>query len=158
MNKLKELWGENKVLMVLGLILIICIITIAIVFVSFFFGGKDDRPSKINVPISEEIKEGYITKLEDQKSVEEATISVTKSGVINIHIKFVSDTALVDAQSVALKSLENISDDILNEYDLNFYIKCEKNENSEGFSLIGARNVASKDLKWDNNTPVESEE
>ena len=36
MKKLKELWGNNKVLIVLGIILIICLIAIITVTFSFF--------------------------------------------------------------------------------------------------------------------------
>lgn len=159
MNKFKELWGKNKVLIVLGLILIVCAITIVIVTISFFFGGKDDRVLKTgDVKISESVKEDYIASLEEEKAVEKATVSVSISGVVYIHIYFKADTALVDAQSIASNSLAKFSEDILNVYDFNIEIKCEKSEGSDGFSLIGARNVASKTLEWDNNTPVESEE
>ena len=36
---MKELWQKNKVLIVLGFILLVCLIAILIVTFSFFFGG-----------------------------------------------------------------------------------------------------------------------
>ena len=41
LDKLKEIWGKYKILIVLGLILIICLIAIIVVTVSYFFGGSE---------------------------------------------------------------------------------------------------------------------
>ena len=82
----------------------------------------------------------------------------TKGRIIYITIDFNVDTSLNDAEAKATSSLTNLSEDILGYYDINFTLKCDKSENSEGFVILGARNVAGSGLVWNNNTPVESEE
>ena len=162
MKKLKELWGNNKVLIVLGIILIICLIAIITVTFSFFLGGNKgvygDRLNGIDKhPVTNNIKSEYKTSLESEKSVTKVSID-TKGKIIYIIINFASDTSLEDAKNLAASSLEKLNEDILSFYDIDFTLKCEKSENSEGFTILGAKNVAGSGLVWNNNTPLESEE
>lgn len=162
MNKLKEIWGKNKVLIVLGIILIICFIAILIVTFSFFFGGSEsvygDRLDGIeNYPIEDSFIDEYIANLESDEMINSATFD-TKGRIIYVTIDFVGDTSLVEAQSKAAASLEQFSEETLSYYDINFTLTSESTENSEGFTIVGARNVAGSGLVWNNNTPVESEE
>ena len=162
LNKLKEIWGKNKVLIVLGIILIICFIAIIIVTVSYFFGGSEsvygDRLDEISEhPISDSFILEYQTSLEEDEMIEEVSFS-TKGRIIYVSIQFVGDTSMVEAQSKTAASLELFSEDILSYYDINFTITSDATENSDGFTLMGARNVAGSGLVWNNNTPVESEE
>ena len=162
MKKLKELWGNNKVLIVLGIILIICLIAIITVTFSFFLGGNrgvyGDRLNGIDKhPVTNNIKSEYKTSLESEKSVTKVSID-TKGKIIYIIINFASDTSLEDAKNLAASSIEKLNEDILSFYDINFTLKCEKSENSEGFTILGAKNVGGSVLIWNNNTPLESEE
>ena len=162
MNKLKEIWGKNKVLIVLGIILIICFIAILIVTFSFFFGGSEsvygDRLDGIkNYSIEDSFIDEYIANLESDEMINSATFD-TKGRIIYVTIDFVGDTSLVEAQSKAAASLEQFSEETLSYYDINFTLTSESTENSEGFTIVGARNVAGSGLVWNNNTPVESEE
>lgn len=162
MKKLKELWGNNKVLIVLGIILIICLIAIITVTFSFFLGGNKgvygDRLNGIDKhPVTNNIKSEYKTSLESEKSVTKVSID-TKGKIIYIIINFASDTSLEDAKNLAASSIEKLNEDILSFYDIDFTLKCEKSKNSEGFTILGAKNVAGSGLIWNNNTPLESEE
>ena len=162
MNKLKEIWGKNKVLIVLGIILIICFIAIIVVTVSYFFGGSEsvygDRLDGIeDHPIEDSFVSEYTTNLESDDMIESVEFD-TKGRIIYITINFVGDTSLVEAQSKTAASLETFSDDLLSYYDINFTITSEATDNSDGFTLMGARNVAGSGIVWNNNTPVESEE
>lgn len=162
MKKLKELWGNNKVLIVLGIILIICLIAIITVTFSFFLGGNKgvygDRLNGIDKhPVTNNIKSEYKTSLESEKSVTKVSID-TKGKIIYIIINFASDTSLEDAKNLAASSIEKLNEDILSFYDIDFTLKCEKSENSEEFTILGAKNVAGSGLIWNNNTPLESEE
>ena len=162
MNKLKEIWGKNKVLIVLGIILIICFIAIIVVTVSYFFGGSEsvygDRLDGIeDHPIEDSFVSEYTTNLESDDMIESVEFD-TKGRIIYITINFVGDTSLVEAQSKTAASLETFSEDLLSYYDINFTSTSEATDNSDGFTLMGARNVAGSGLVWNNNTPVESEE
>lgn len=163
MNKLKELWGRNKVLIVLGIILVICLITIGVVTISFFFGGSKsvygERLDEVEkYPVSDTFKKEYITSLEANDSITSVKIDV-KGRIIYVSINFGGDVPLVDAQSKAAASLSLFSEDLLSYYDINFTLRSIDTENSEGFVILGARNVSgSGSVVWNNNTPVESGE
>ena len=162
LKKFKEFWGKNKVLIVLGIILIICFIAILIVTFSYFFGGSEsvygDRLDEIeNYPIEDDFISEYIANLENDDLINSVTFD-TKGRIIYVIIDFVGDTSLVEAQSKAAASLEQFNENILSYYDIMFTLTCAETENSEGFTIMGARNVAGSGLVWNNNTPVESEE
>ena len=162
MDKLKEIWGKYKILIVLGLILIICFIAILFVTVSYFFGSGEsvygDRLEDIeDYPIEDTFVSEYIANLESDEMINSATFDV-KGRVIYVTINFVGDTSLVEAQSKAAASLEQFSENLLSYYDIDFTLLSEATENSEGFSIMGAKNVAGSGIVWNNNTPVESEE
>lgn len=162
LDKLKEIWGKYKILIVLGLILIICFIAILFVTVSYFFGSGEsvygDRLEDIeDYPIEDTFVSEYIANLESDEMIKSATFDV-KGRVIYVTINFVGDTSLVEAQSKAAASLEQFSENLLSYYDIDFTLISEATENSEGFTIMGAKNVAGSGIVWNNNTPVESEE
>ena len=162
MNKLKELWGNNKVLIILGVILLGCVIAIICVTISFFMSSDNsvygNRLDDIkNVQISDSTKKEYIEKMKDNEIVSDTKIDV-RGKIVYITITFGPDTAILDAESKAAQSLQDISDDILKHYDIMFTLKCAASDNSEGWTILGARNVGGSGLNWNNNTPVESEE
>ena len=51
-----------------------------------------------------------------------------------------------------------MSDELLSDYDINLTLTSKATENSEGFTIMGAKNVAGSGVVWNNNTPVESDE
>lgn len=162
MSKIKELWTKNKILWVLLFILLICFITIIFVSFTFFFGGNEseygDRLKDMeNHEITETFKSEYANELENDELISDASIR-TSGRVIYINIKFTNDTTLVEAQSKATASLEKFTDNILDYYDINFILSCDATDNSEGFTILGARNVSGNGIAWNNNTKVESEE
>ena len=162
MKKLKEFWQKNKVLVVLGGILVICFIAICIVVATYFFGGSDtvygDRLKDIDKhPITEELKNDYIASLKAEEAVEDISFN-SKGRIIYIRLKFVDDYTLVEAESKATASLAKLTENILEYYDLNFTLVSDATENSEGFTIMGAKNTGSDAIVWNNNTKVESEE
>lgn len=161
MNKLKELWSKNKVLWVLLLILLACLIAIIIVCVTFFLGGSKttygDRLVDIDkYPITEEFKNDYETALESEESINSVDFDV-KGRIIYVRLEFAGGSTLLEAQNKATASLEKFSEDILSYYDINFTLISKANETSEGFTIMGARNVGRSGIVWNNNTPVESD-
>jgi len=161
MKKIKDLWGKNKVTIVLWLILIICLIAIIVVTLTYFIGGSSsvygDRLKDIDkYPISDTFKNEYISSLESDEIVSDVNINIS-GRVVYISISFNADTSLEDAKNKANASLESFSEELLSYYDINFTLKCEATENSDGFTILGAKNANGSGLVWNNNTPVESE-
>ena len=162
MSKIKELWTKNKILWVLLFILLICFITIIVVSFTFFFGGNEseygDRLKELEShEIAESFKSEYEEVLENDELISDASIRIS-GRIIYINIKFNNDTPLFEAQSKATASLEKFTDDILNYYDINFILLCDATDNSDGFTILGARNVSGSGIVWNNNTKIESEE
>lgn len=163
MDKFKELWGKNKVLIVLGIILVICLIAILCVTVSFFFGGSKSvygtRLEEIDkYPITDSFKNSFIKNLEEDEKIDKVNFDV-KGRVIYLTINFVDDIPLLDAKSKATATLQDFDENILSYYDINYTLYSKETDNSEGFTILGARNVSGTgSLIWNNNTPVESED
>ena len=162
MNKLKELWKNNKVLILLGVILIGCVIAIICVTLSFFMGSDTsvygNRLDDIkNIEVTDSFIKEYIGKVKENEIVNDVKVDV-RGKIVYVSILFNTDTTLDDAESKASLSLQEFSDDILKHYDIMFTLKCDKSENSEGWTILGAKNASGSGLNWNNNTPVESEE
>lgn len=162
MKKIKKIWKENRVLVVLFIILIVCFIAICSVALSYFVGSdKSVYGDRLNdcVKVSDEVKNGYINALKEDKLVEAVNFRVSIR-TIYITIKFNSEASLVEAQSKALASIDNISEDVLAYYDINFIIKQDKTDEdpTKGFTLMGSHNISGEGVVWSNNTEIVEEE
>ena len=76
--------------------------------------------------------------------------------IIYVTIGFKKDTTLDEAKSVATSSIDKFSDNLINYYDVQFLLKCDASDNSDGFTIMGSHNVSGNGLIWNNNT-VESD-
>ena len=159
---MKKFYKENRVIFILGIITIVCIIiSTALLFKYFYFGNGQtkygDRLDEIeNIHISDTFKEEFISKLKENKLVKDAEILVTGK-IIYITLKFADNVSLVEAQSIALASVEQFSDEEKSVYDLSFTLIEEESENNEGFTIMGAMNAGRPKIEWNNNNPVTSE-
>ena len=162
MKKIKKIWQENSVLIVLGIILIACLIAISVVVITYFVGDSSskygDRLEGIeDYPFDQDMQDEIIAQIQESDLVEDVTMRVSGK-TIYVTITFVPATTLVEGQSVALASLEFFSEDTLSFYDLEYMIQAEATDDAEGFSLIGAKNVSGTGgIVWNNNTEFESE-
>lgn len=157
-KKIKNSWTENRVLFVLTSILIICVILIGFVVIDYFLGTKKDKygdrlENLAKNAITDKEKNAVEKSLEDNEKVSNATInSVGK--IIYITIEYNDSIGLNEAQAIANASLEQFSEKHLKFYDINYTIKQEKSDSSDGFLLMGAKNVNSAALSWTNDTPI----
>ncbi len=162
MKKIKKIWQENSVIIVLFGILIVCLIAISIVVVTYFVGDSSskygDRLEGIeDYPFEESTQEDIITQIEESEIVDAVTMRVSGKSIY-ITITFTPGTTLVEAQSIALASLDYFSEETLSFYDLEYMIEADATEDTEGFTIIGARNVSGTGgIVWNNNTEFESE-
>ena len=162
MKKIKKIWQENSVNIDLLGILIVCLIAISIVVVTYFVGDSSskygDRLEGIeDYPFEESTQEDIITQIEESEIVDAVTMRVSGKSIY-ITITFTPGTTLVEAQSIALASLDYFSEETLSFYDLEYMIEADATEDTEGFTIIGARNVSGTGgIVWNNNTEFESE-
>lgn len=158
MNKIKKLWIENRVLFVLFLTVLICAFIILGVFLNYFFGSsKGNYGNRLDgikeVEVTEEMKNNFISSMKNDSSIQEVTIK-TQGKIIYISLFFKDGVSLVEAQSKALFSLQSFEQKYLDFYDFQYTLKANATENSEGFLIMGAKNVSGSTLVWNNNTEI----
>ena len=162
MNKIKKIWTENRVLFVLFVIVLVCLLIIMGVFLKYFFGSSKssygDRLEGIKeVEVTDEVKNKFLSAMENDELISESSIKV-KGKIIYIALHFKDGVSLVEAQSKALASLMVFEQNYLDFCDFNYTLKGNATESSEGFLIMGAKNVNGSGLVWNNNTEVAKKE
>ncbi len=162
MKKLKKIWQENSVLLVLFVILIACLIAISVVVVKYFVGDSSssygDRLENIEkYPFEADAQNELINKIKEDELVEDVKVR-TSGKIIYVTINFTTKVTLVEAQSKALASLEYFSDDILSFYDIQYMIKADSTEDADGYQIMGSHNISgSGGIVWNNNTALKEQ-
>ncbi len=161
MEKLKKTWENNRVLIVLGVIVLTCIIVMSCVMVKYFFGGSTssygDRLDDIaDLPYKDEDKETLKEAIKQQEIVSDVDIKAIGK-IIYIRILFNEKANIDSAKQVAATSLENIAKEYQEKYDIQFTIVQESAPEIAGFTIMGAKNINRQNLVWNNNTPEKTE-
>ena len=163
MKKIKEFYKNNRLFSILFTILIICIFLICFILIKCFYlgNGKSKYGDRLENISEVDVSTKKIKKIEEEikkdKLVE--NVSIKKTGrIIYIDITFDVKAELIEAQSIAQKSIENFTKEQLKYFDFNFTLKQKKSENSDGFLISGAHNKNGTGLSWNNNRVVTKEE
>lgn len=157
MKKLKKMWDNNRILIILATIIIVCFLIIVGVCFKYFFGATSssygDRLENIqNAPLQEEEKTKIIEKLKENETVQSVDIH-TQGKIVYIRIEF-ANVSLEKAKEIAGSTLPEISDEIKSLYDIHYTIVESDTEEVKGFTLMGAKNINRSNLIWNNNTPI----
>lgn len=165
MKKLKKMWNENRVLMVLAILLIVCFTIILLVSLTYFYGSSDsesgDRLKDVNkYKITDKVKNGVISKASDNTSVEDVSISVSKmSKLIYVKITYAAGTSMDDAKTGAETILTYFDEKYLKYYDFNVTITQSGTSDVPTYTLMGARNSGGSGIMvWNNYTIEETNE
>ena len=159
MKKLKRLYTEHRVFAILMALVIVCFVLIGTVLMQCFYvgGNKNKYGDRLNgidkVKLSSAFIKDTESKLISEEIVKKADIIVTGK-IVYISMKFDAPTTLVEAESVAQKSLDYFKDEEKNFYDFMFTLKEDSTESSEGFLISGSKNKNGSGLVWNNNTPI----
>lgn len=152
MGKNKKI-RNNKVLLVLLGILLVCIIAIGILFYKFFYAGAGgskygNRLNGIeNYPLSSNLQDEIKSLYSDNSKV--GTIKVNTEGrVIYIDIDFKETLKVSEAESLAEKSLKKIGENNLTYYDVHFILTYSGEEENENFPVFGAKSSNSLKVVW----------
>lgn len=163
MKKIQKILNENRVLLVLGIILLVCLVVVAVVSLTYFYGTSDtvygNRLDDIkDMPLNDKLFKDIKNKLNEEESVKK--VSTTKKGkIVYINIDFVEETKMEDAKKVAESSLELFNDDELALYDIEFTISSLSTNDFVGYTLMGARNANGfGEVVWNNYNLVVDEE
>lgn len=152
MGKNKKI-RNNKVLLVLLGILLVCIIAIGILFYKFFYAGAGgtkygNRLNGIeNYPLSSNLQDEIKSLYSDNSKV--GTVKVNTEGrVIYVDIDFKESLKVNEAKSLAEKALEKIGENNLTYYNVHFILTYSGEEENENFPLFGAKSSNSLKVVW----------
>lgn len=157
---MKRFFTENRVFAILMIVVIICFIIIFALLIKYFYTGtSSDKYGNRNegiekVPISDDLKAEIKKEFELDESINEVNFDL-KGKVLYINIVFVPTTPLVDAEGKATKIIEKFDESILSFYDIQFMLVAEKSDVDDGFIIMGAKNVISSNVIWNNNRSEE---
>ena len=153
---MKRILSENKVLLVLAIIIIVSLIVIGVSMVMYFYtgNGKDEYGDRLqgieNVEISNDIDKKVAELYTDIAAFNEVVVNV-KGKIIYINIDIKENLSLVDAQSLAIKSLEAFSEEEKSFYDIQIIITAKTiEEESDIYPLMGYKNAKNSQVVWTN--------
>lgn len=162
MNKIKKVWNENKVLLVLGIILILCLVVVVIVSLTYFYGSSDseygDRlDDALNVPLNSKLLDDIESELKTNELVKDVS-TIKKGKIVYVNIDFVQATEMEKAKGIAEEVVSLFNDDELEVYDIEFTISSLSTSDFVGYTLMGARNASGiGEVVW-NNYNLQNEE
>lgn len=153
---MKRILSENKVLLVLAIIIIVSLIVIGVSMVMYFYtgNGKDEYGDRLqgieNVEILNDIDKKVAELYTDIAAFNEVVVNV-KGKIIYINIDIKENLSLVDAQSLAIKSLEAFSEEEKSFYDIQIIITAKTTEEeSDIYPLMGYKNAKNNQVVWTN--------
>ena len=133
-------------------IIILCILLIGAAFIMFFVNQtkNDSYGNRLtgieNVEITKEHKDEIVAFLGEQEIVEKATIDIRgKIIYINIYLK---SGKVDDAQSLAIKSLDKLTEDEKNFYDINYTFTKTSEEEDPTFPMMGYKKSDKTIISW----------
>ena len=159
MKRIKKFYREHRVFMILMAIVLVCMIVITTVLIQCFYigNGTDKYGNRLEgiekYKISDSRINEYEEKLGNNDKVKKAKIVITGK-IVYITINVQANCSLIEAESIAAKSLENFNEKEQSFYDFNITLKKESNESSDGFIISGAKNKNGTGLVWNNNRKV----
>ena len=161
MNKLKKLWNENRIMLVLGIIVFLCFLVIAYIMFQYFFGvttsNYGDRLESIQEVVYDEMAKSSLESSYQDEHLVDFSVDV-RGKIIYVRVKYDATVSLSDAQKKSVEAYQTIDEKYRNLYDYNVTISQDATEASTGYCLMGAKKVSSASFVWSNNTPVTTEE
>lgn len=153
MGKLKGFYRNNRIYCIMMGISIFCIALIGVAFLMYFINqtktdAYGDRLNGIeNVKISDKHKEEIISGIKENKMVDSVTINV-KGKLIYINV-YLNSGKREDGQSIAIKSLDLLTEEEKEFYDINFtFSKEAKSEKDTGFVMMGYKKSDATIISW----------
>ncbi len=162
MKNIKKFYKEHRVFTILMAIVIVCAILMITVLIQCFYvgNGTDKYGNRLdgieNHEISESRQSDFENNIANNDKVASADIRL-QGRIVYINLKFEQGVKIEEAESIALKSLEEFNEDEQKYYDFSFTLKQDA-VGSDGFLISGARNANGSGLVWNNNREIVEEE
>ncbi len=153
---MKRVFSENKVLLVLAIIILISFVVIGVSLVMYFYSGngKDSYGDRLEgieeVQIDDNVGDLVKELYKEDKAFNDVIVNV-KGKIIYINIDLKENLSLVDTQSLAIKSLEVFSEEEKAFYDIQIIITAKTvEEESDIYPLMGYKNSKNSQVVWTN--------
>lgn len=159
MNKIKRFYKEHRIFTILMAVVLVCVVLIAtVLFQCFYVGnGSDKYGNRLEgiekYKISSSRQKDFENNVANNEKVKSVDIQITGK-IVYITMEIEPGVALVEAQSIAQKSLENFNEKEKGFYDFNITLKQGASDKGEGFIISGAKNKNGVGLVWNNNRQV----
>ena len=143
-------------------VVLVCMVLIITVLIQCFYvgNGSDKYGNRLEgiekYKISESRQKDFENNIANNDKVKSVDIKVTGK-IIYITMQITEGVELVEAQSIAQKSLESFSEKEQSFYDFNITLKQNSTDKSDGFIISGAKNKNGSGLTWNNNRIVEKD-
>ncbi len=151
---MKRFWKENKVLVVLAIIIFISLVLMAVGLFTYFYrqdvtvyGNRlnEIEKHKVDDKLDEQIKAKF------EKGIEKVKIDI-KGKIIYIIMDVSADTTKAKAKEYAQTALSIVPEDTQNYYDIQFMMTKENEDKEEKeFPIIGGKSSSSSSIVWTNN-------
>lgn len=152
---MKKILKNNKLVIFIVIVLIICLGAICYVAATYFFGGSDsvygDRLDEIDdYPFTEIDMEDIILVVEENEDVISASLRLSGK-IIYMSTEFSEEIFLEEAKKYAATFIEYIDETLLEYYDVNYTVSTSE------YTLMGYKNSINNSLVWNNNTSFDEE-
>ncbi len=160
MNKLKKFLRENKVLLVLAIILILWLVAFVVIVIIFFYGSSKDvygnRLDNIkDLPITEELKNDITDTLKSEALINKVVINI-KGANIFINVNCDDGLKIDNAKKLGESVITLFSESLLKVYDIEINITNVLNKDKK-YLIVGTRNANSDgNLVWNEYSLTES--
>ena len=162
MKKIKRFYQEHRIFTILMAVVLVCMVLIITVLIQCFYvgNGSDKYGNRLEgiekYKISESRQKDFENNIANNDKVKSVDIKVTGK-IIYITMQITEGVELVEAQSIAQKSLESFSEKEQSFYDFNITLKQNSTDKSDGFIISGTKNKNGSGLTWNNNRIVEKD-
>lgn len=147
-----KFFKKHKLLCIIALVVILLIIFVYLILRQFMPDlSKSEYGNRLSGISSIKISNTNISKLEDDIKTLDNVKKVEydlKGRLINIVIDVSNDVSLDTAKDYANKSLEYFSEEEKAYYDIQVFITCSDNNDSEIYPVIGYKHKTSSNLVW----------
>lgn len=151
---MKNFWKENKVLIVLAIIILGCLVLMAVGLFTYFYsqdttvyGNRLNNIEKypLDKELDKKIKSNY------ENGVESVKIDL-KGKIVYVIMNVADKTTKDAAKEYASKALTSFTEDELNFYDIQFMMTCkEETAEEKVFPILGYKNSSNQSIVWTNN-------
>ena len=164
MKKIGNFFKEHRIFTMLMAIVIVCFVLIMTVLINVFGGIGNDANKYGNrlegidqIEITQKKQSDFENNFANNEKIESVDISV-QGKIVYITMIVKPGIMLEEAKGIALKSLDEFSDEEKEFYDFGFTLKQLSTDSGDGYVIEGAKNKNGTKLIWNNNRVIEQEE